>query len=217
MMKLLKKELKLTASPLSFFFIAFGVIALAPGYPILVGCFFACLGIFQSFQAAREANDITYTALLPVAKADVVKAKYAFCAFIQLCYFLLTAAVALIRMTVLRHVVVYEANALMPANLVYLGFVLLIFGCFNAIFVGGFFKTGYKFAKPFITFIVVAFVIVGVAEVLFHIPPLAALGSLGFENLGVQLGCLLLGAVAYGSLSFFSMGKAIQDFERIDL
>lgn len=27
---------------------------------------------FQSFQNAREANDITYTALLPVAKGDII-------------------------------------------------------------------------------------------------------------------------------------------------
>ena len=75
MIKLLKKEMKIAASPLSYIFIAFGLMAFVPGYPILVGSFFACLGLFQPFQYAREANDITYTALLPVAKGDVVKAE----------------------------------------------------------------------------------------------------------------------------------------------
>ena len=79
MIKLLRKEIKLAASPLSYLFIGFGLMAFIPGYPILVGSFFVCLGLFQSFQAAREANDILYTVLLPVAKGDVVRAKYAFC------------------------------------------------------------------------------------------------------------------------------------------
>ena len=99
-----------------------------PGYPILVGSFFVCLGLFQSFQTAREANDLTYTALLPVEKRDVVRAKYAFCCFIEICYFTLTGAVTLIRMTLLSNAAVYRNNVLMNANLVYLAFVLLITG-----------------------------------------------------------------------------------------
>ena len=119
MLKLLAKELKLTASILSYVFIVFALMAFLPGYPILVGTFFCCLGIFQTFQAAREANDITYTALLPVAKRDIVKAKYNFCVFIEACYFLLTAAVTLIRMTIFADAIAYTNNALMAANLVY--------------------------------------------------------------------------------------------------
>ena len=72
MIKLLRKEIQLAASPLSYFFIGFGLMAFVPGYPILVGSFFVCLGLFQSFQTAREANDLTYTALLPVANRDLL-------------------------------------------------------------------------------------------------------------------------------------------------
>nr|MCR5150145.1 ABC-2 transporter permease [Clostridiales bacterium] len=101
MIKLLKKELKLASSPLSYIFIAFGLMSFLPGYPVLVSAFFVCLGMFQSFQYMREANDITYTVLLPVAKSDTVRAKFAFCVLIELCYFILTSVPALIRMTVL--------------------------------------------------------------------------------------------------------------------
>ena len=105
----------------------------------------------------------------------------------------------------------------MAANLVYLRFVLIIFGCFNLIFVGGFFKTAYKFGKPFVCFIIAAFLIVGMGETLFHIPGLEALGALGFEHLGTQLGALWLGIVLYIALTFVSMTKAAQDFETIDI
>ena len=217
MTNLLKKEVKLAASPLSYLFIAFALIAFVPGYPILVGAFFCCLGLFQSFQSAREANDITYTVLLPLGKGDAVRAKYVFCIFIEMLYFLITTAVTLIRMTMLADTPVYRTNALMPANLVYLGFVLLIFGCFNGIFVRGFFKTAYKFGKPFVTFIIVAFVIIGIAETLVHIPFFTALRVLDFQHLGTQVSCFSLGCGAFALLTALSMRKAIKNFEKIDL
>lgn len=217
MIKLLKKEMKLAASPLSFIFIAFGLMAFVPGYPILVGSFFACLGLFQSFQSAREANDITYTSLLPVAKSDIVKAKYAFCIVIELCYFALTSIPVLIRMTVLSDASVYRTNVLMNANLVYLGFVLLILGLFNLVFTGGFFKTAYKFGKPFVTFIIVAFLVVGAGEALFHIPALSGLNAFGFTHMGLQVSVLAAGIVIFILLTALSLQLSIKSFEKIDL
>ena len=217
MLNLLKKEMKLAASPLSYIFIAFGLMAFLPGYPILVGSFFVCLGMFQSFQYMREANDIQYTALLPVAKGDTVRAKYFFCIIIEFFYFVVTAIPVTLRLTVLSDAPAYRNNALMNANIVYLGFVLLILGLFNFIFIGGFFKTAYKFAKPFVTFIVAAFLIVGVGEILFHIPKLSALNAFGFTHLALQASVLTAGAAAFALLTAVSMRKAIKNFEKIDL
>ena len=101
MLKLLRKEMKLTASILSYLFIAFGLLTFCPGYPILVGAFFVSLGIFQSFQNARETNDILFSTLLPVAKREVVKGKYLFVCFIELCGLLLMGIAVVLRMTVL--------------------------------------------------------------------------------------------------------------------
>lgn len=217
MKKLLNKEIKLSASPLSFLFIVFGVMALIPNYPILCGAFFICLGIFQSFQTSRENSDILYSALLPVSKSDVVKSKYTFCVFIELCGFVLMAAATLVRMTLLKDAAVYRNNALMNANLVYLAFALLIFALFNLIFVNGFFKTAFYFAKPFVIFIIAAFLTIGVAETLHHIPPLEKLNAFGFDELPLQLAFLAAGTVLYAVITLTSMKKSIRRFEKIDL
>ena len=87
MSALLRKEIRLSSLPLTWLFISFGVMTLIPGYPILCSVFFITLGIYQSFQSAREANDILYSALLPVAKNDVVKGKYQFVMTVELCGF----------------------------------------------------------------------------------------------------------------------------------
>ena len=65
MTRYLYKELHLAASPISWWFLAGALMTLLPGYPILVGSFFICFGVFQSFQHARESNDVLYSVLLP--------------------------------------------------------------------------------------------------------------------------------------------------------
>lgn len=217
MSALLKKEMRLSASILSYLFILFAFMTLLPGYPILCGAFFITLGLFQSFQSAREANDIVYTALLPVAKHDVVKGKFLFCVFIELTGFVLMAALTLVRMTLLSNAMVYRQNALMNANPFFLAVVLLIFGLFNWIFVGGFFKTAYKFARPFVTYIIVCFLVIGVAEALHHVPGLEALNAFGFEQLALQLAALFGGILAYGLITLVSYKAACTRFENIDL
>ena len=217
MKKILNKELTLSASILSYLFTLFGLMFFIPGYPILCGVFFVTLGIFQSFQNAREANDIVFSALLPVAKKDVVKGKFLFSCFIELCSILLMVIATLIRMMVLEDVVVYRNNAMMNANFFALGIALFIFGLFNLIFIGGFFKTAYKFGKPFVTHIIVTFVMIGIGEALHHIPGLEAVNAFGFAHFGLQFALFALGAMAYIALTVISYRCACRNFERIDL
>lgn len=214
---LLKKEMRLSALLLTYLFIGFAFMALLPGYPILCGVFFITLGIFQSFQSAREANDILFSALLPVAKRDVVKGKFQFVMMIELCGFAIMVFLTVIRMTTLAEAPAYRQNALMNANPFFLGMVLLIFGVFNVIFVGGYFKTAYQLGKPFVIYIFVAFFIIGVAETLHHIPGLDALNAFGFDHIGLQLSLLAIGVLFYTWMTYLSYKKACRDFEKIDL
>lgn len=217
MTKLIRKEFKLSAHILSYLFIAFGLMTFIPGYPILVGVFFSCLGIFQSFQSYRESNDIAYSILLPVTKKDIVKAKFIFVIIIELLTFTLMAIITLIRMTLLQNVSAYVNNALLTANFVFLGYALILFGLFNILFVRGFFKTAYNFGKPFISFAVVGFLFVGLAESLRFFPGLAALNSFGFDNIAIQSFVLLIGILLYSIFTFVGYKQSVKTFEMIDL
>lgn len=217
MTNILRKELKLSASILSYLFIAFGLMFFLPGYPVLCGPFFVCMGIFQSFQNTRETNDIVFSALLPISKKDVVKGKFEFVCFIELCGAAVMLIATLIRMTVLSDSTVYLSNALMNANLFALGIALVLFGLFNLIFVRGFFKTAYKFGKPFVTYIIVNFVVLGIAEAVHHVPGLEKVNSFGFENLGLQIILFAVGAIIYALLTLSAYKGSCNDFEKIDL
>ena len=217
MKKLLYKELHLAASPLSYWFMAAALLTLIPGYPILLGAFFTTLGIFYSYQTMRENNDITYSLLLPVSKADVVKSKFAFTVTIEMGSFFLMTLLTLLRMTLLKNAPPYVDNPLMGANLVFLGYVLLIFGLYNAVFVRGFFRTAYYFGKPFIFYGIVSMLVIAAAEVLHHIPGLEALNAFGFAQIGTQLAVLFAGAVCFLLLTCLAVRNSVRSFERIDL
>ena len=217
MRNILLKEVKLSASLLSFLFIPFGLMFLLPGYPILCGVFFVTLGIFQSFQNAREANDMVFSALLPISKRDVVKGKYLFTCTIELCSGLVMTLAVALRMTVFSDAAVYRSNALMNGNLFALGMAFVGFGLFNLIFVGGFFKTAYKFGRPFVGYIIAVFLTIGIAEALHYIPGFGFLNAFGMEYFAVQLLLMGLGVVFYLAVTLLSYQKACKRFEKIDL
>ena len=214
---LLIKELRLAASPLSYIFLAASLMTMLPGYPILMSAFFICFGVFHSFQNAREANDTLYTVLLPVKKKDFVRAKFFFTCLIQAAGFILCAALTALRMTLLADATPYVGNALMNATPYYLAFVLLIFTAFNVLFVGGFFKTGYKIGIPFLIFGIAVFLLVIPAEILPHIPGFTFLRTPAGERLGVQFILLLAAVVVWGISTVLACRKAENRFEKIDL
>ena len=216
MKKLFYKEMKLSANPLTYWFIAFSAMTMIPNYPILVGSFFICLGIFHTYQQIREYDDVTYTVMLPVKKRDIVTAKYLFVLFIELTAFILCTLLTIIRMKILGTAVPYATNQLMNANMAYLGYTMIVFAVFNSIFLAGFFKTTYKIGKPFFIFCVVSFIIIIMGEILHHIPDLESLNNP--SNLSMpQVVIFAIGVVVFMLCTWLSYQKAVKDFEGIDL
>lgn len=217
MRNIMLKETKLSASLLSYLFILFGLMFFLPGYPVLCGAFFSALGLYKSFEFAREANDTVFSLLLPIARKDVVKGKYGFSCLIELCTLFLMTVSVIVRMTVLKEAAVYRSNALMNANFFALGAAFFLFGLFNWIFVGGFFKTAYKLGRPFIVYIIVGFLSIGVFEALHHIPGLEVLNAFGTDKLMIQVLLLAAGIATWLLMSVLSYRRACTRFEKIDL
>ena len=217
MKSLLNKDIRLWASPLAWIFLLAAGMTMLPGYPILVGSFFVCFGIFQSFQSGRENNDILYSVLLPIRKVDVVRSKYRFTVMIQMIGFVIMAALTVLRMTCMADSAVYRMNALMNATPYYLGFALLVFTAFNVFFVGGFFKTAYKIGIPFLIYGIATFLIIAIGETMHHLPGLSYLHTQGGEKLGIQFAFLAICVLVYVLGTLLSCKASMHKFERIDL
>jgi len=217
MKNLLRKEFLLSTPLLTFLFLGFTAMTFIPGYPILCGAFFVCFGIFQGYQLGREDNDILYTVLLPVRKADAVRAKYAAAVVLQMAAFAAFSLFTWVRMVYLSDTPVYAANVLMGANPVFLAFVLIIFASFNVLFIGGFFKTAYRYGKPFVLFLIGNFLIIAIGETAHHLPGLGWLNTLDFHHLGKQLPILASAAVLYFAATALSCRASQRRFEQTDL
>ena len=217
MKKLLIKEFKLASNPLTFFFAAATVMTMLPGYPILLGSFFVCLGIFYSFQNAREANDVIYSVLLPVKKTDFVKSKYLYVVILEAISFAVACALTALRMTVFGDSPAYLKNALMNATPFYLALVLLVFTAFNVLFLGLFFRTGWKIGVPFLIFVAASMLIVFAGEALHFFPGMAWLNAPHGEKLAVQFIILGVSALVYCGATALSLSRSKKRFEAIDL
>ena len=138
-----------------------------------------------------------------------------FCMVVELCYFILTSVTVLIRTTLLSEVAAYRNNALMNANLVYLWLCFADFRLFNLIFVGGFFKTAYKFAKPLCCVYYRCFFGCRHWRNVFHIPVLSALNAFGFRGTSFAGGRIYSWHSRFLLLTAISMCWAIKNFEKI--
>lgn len=217
MRNILRKEVRLCTLPIVCLFVFFGLMFLFPGYPVLCGAFFLTLGLYQNFRYARECNDLMFSVLLPIAKRDVVKGKFAFACIAEMCCFALMLISVIVRMTVLSDAPIYRENALMNANLFALGMALVLFGIFNLVFIGSFFKTGYQTGRPFLAYMVFCFCVIAISEALHHIPGMEILNAFGFEHFGLQIGLFAAGAICFAGLTILSFRKSCYRFERIDL
>lgn len=218
MKNLLYKELKTFVSPLNYLFFAFTLMAFIPGgYPLLVSSFFIMMGVFVSFQIAREHHDTLFTVLLPIKKTDAVKARYLSVCMLQLISMVFFAAFTAIRITLLSSLPAYSTPTLMPANLTFLGFAFISFGLFNIIFLKGFFKTAYYYAKPFIIYIIVVFITVAVEETLGFLPFTVFLKSQSGSDLLLQIPVLAIGIIFYFLSTFLSLKSAQKKFTTLDI
>ncbi len=216
MKKLLFKELRLSSAAITYFFLLFSFMTFLPGYPIVTGSFFVCMGIFYSFQFARESNDSVYMLLLPVSKKQVVGAKYLFVLFLEIAAFVIMILCTLFRMTFLSTAPVYTENALLSANFFFLGFCLVSFGLFNLVFVRGYFKTAYKIGVPFLIYCLLEAVVISASEAVGHFPGLEFFTVTDFSFLNAQLIGLAVGAVFFVLATLFSYIRAKSSFERLD-
>jgi len=102
----------------------------------------------------------------------------------------------------------------MNANFFALGMACVIFGLYNMIFVGGFFKTAFKLGRPFVIFIIACFLVIFTAESLHHIPGLEKLNAFGTNEITFQLIMIISGILVFLLITVLSFRRACRRFEK---
>ena len=164
---LIKKEWKLTVTPVPLLFLLLSALVLVPSYPYYVTFFYNALGIFLMLQAARENRDVYYMALLPLTKRDLVRARFSTIVTLQLLQALVCVPFMLLR----RGYAEINNPVGIEANLAFLGFGFMLMGLFDLVFLPMHYKNGYDLGKPFVISSIVLFFAIVLLEALDHIVP----------------------------------------------
>lgn len=210
---LLFKEIMLSVHPTSIVFVLLGCLVLVPAYPYSVIFMFGCLAPYITFLNGRETNDAWYTALLPVTKQEMVRAKCMLTVFFQLIQMFIS-----IPFMLLRNAIAFPNNPVgLDATLAWYGLGLIIYATFDLIFLPAFYKSGYKVGRSFILASIPMLILIVAAESSAHIPQLAWMDSYKPEHLLMQLPILLAGIVYYVVFLMLSYKLSVRRFERVDL
>jgi len=212
---LIKKEWKLTVTPVPLLFLLLSALVLVPSYPYYVTFFYNALGIFLMLQAARENRDVYYMALLPLTKRDLVRARFSTIVTLQLLQALVCVPFMLLR----RGYAEINNPVGIEANLAFLGFGFMLMGLFDLVFLPMHYKNGYDLGKPFVISSIVLFFAIVLLEALDHIVPYmkTVCESYASADLVRQLPVLLGGMAVYALEVWLAYQKSAARFEKVDL
>ena len=215
MKTLMKKEWMLAMTPVPLLFLLLSGLVLVPSYPYYVTFFYNSLGIFLLLQAARENRDLYYMAILPIAKRDMVRARFSTVVTLQLLQILACAPFLCIRAGY-AHI---NNPVGIEANLAFLGFGFVLMGLFDLIFLPMHYKNGYDLGKPFVLASAAQFLVIGVLETLDHIVPYmkTVCESYAPADLVRQLPVLLGGMAVYALMVLLAFRTSVRRFETVDL
>ena len=216
MRQLLHKELHLALHPTNVIFLFFAVMVFIPGYPYYVPAFFSTLGIQFLCVSARENRDTDFTMALPVRKRDVVRARMALAAGLEVLQLALMIPCFLIKDAL--YPAGMENPVGMEANFALLGIAMVLLGVFNLIFFPGYYRDIRRIGVPFVKGMVALWVLMLAFESFtYFLPFFQQLDTRGTVFLTGKLLVLALGAAAFAALTALAYRSSVRRFEALDL
>ena len=213
--KLLKKELSLCLHPAAVLMVFLGALVLAPNYPYAVTFFYMTLGVFFICLEGRENHDVTFTMTLPVAKGDVVTARFLFVVLLELLQLLVVAAFLVLRARILP----VPNAAGMDANLTLLGEGFLFFGLYHLVYFPSYYRDVSKVGSSFVKACIFSFLFVAVDIVLCYTLPLFrdVLDTPDPQHMGEKLAFFFAGLVCWLLFTLLALRISRRRFERLDI
>lgn len=216
MKNLLYKEFKLAAHPTTYLFLVLCAMMLIPNYPGYVYFMYICLSIFFIFLGGRENKDIFYTALLPVRKRDIVKARFMMIVIMELVQVALAIPLAVLA----NHLYQSAPNlAGIDLNVAFFGSVFIFYAVFNLTFLPIFYRSAYKVGVALIYGGIALLLYYVAAEMLVWIPsPVSQfLDTLDPAMMIAQVPILLGGLLIWIVVTLLAYRMSAANFEKVDL
>lgn len=215
MKALQSKNWRLAMSPVPLLFLLLSGLILIPNYPYYVTFFYNSLGIFMWMQSLRENRDTAYMMLLPVTKAEMVRALLRTVVQLELLQLL-----ACVPFMVLRASYGHLNNAVgIEANAAFLGLGLVQMGLFNLVFFPMHYRNAYDLGKPFLAASAAELFYIVLVEACDHVIPYmkTVCESYALSDQLRQWPMLLGGVAVFALLTWAAERSSVRRFEKVDL
>ncbi|MDD3414957.1 MAG: ABC-2 transporter permease [Lachnospiraceae bacterium] len=217
MKELLYKEVKLCNHPTIYIFPFLTTMLLIPSYPYYVAFIYNCLAIFLVFLYGRENKDTFFSTMLPVRRKDIIKARCIIITLIELLQILLSIPFAILRTIINQNETGNLAG--IEANPAFYGFVFIMYGIFNLVFLIIFYKDAFSAGKAFAFAGTIMALYIIVMEVAVQVIPNLKFSLDTTERFLMikQVPILVCGIIGYILFIWIAYLKSIKNFEKVDL
>lgn len=217
MVNLLIKELKLGVHPAFYVMpLLTGALMFIPGWLyFLVILYFCFITIPNMFGDYKSQNDLLFTAMLPVTKNDIVKAKIFFIILLEMLHMVVAVAFGMISMRLYSDATYFFFKPVFG----FWGLCFVMLAVFNVIFLPMFFRTGYKYGMATTASIAAALLFAAGAEWLGiqNSYVFELFKGTGADHLGTQLALLAAGIVIFAIGALITYHISIRRFEKVEM
>lgn len=214
MKELILKEIALVVHPSTYCLMVLGALVLIPQWPYMIVLLYGILIAFFNGMNAREMRDFAYSFSLPVSRAGMVRARIFVMIGIETIMLVIMLICVCLRIP-LGINGIDQPLVGMPANLALIGFSLVTFALFNAVFFPLYYRDPSKVGIPFLIACVVAMVFGILFEAIPFLPftLCGQIAGTGFAYLDVQLVVLGIGIVAFIFGNIIATKRSIATFK----
>jgi ABC-2 type transport system permease protein len=212
MKNILAKEFKLGIHWINFLFpIVLGALMLIPQWVyFLVPLYFCFISVPNLFGLFKANNDITFSAILPVTRSQIVQGRILTFVILELMHIFWAMVFTLIHNSLFT-----MKNFMLDQNAAYFGLVFVMFGIFNLILFPAFFRTAYKYGVAVVVAIVGGMLFAGAVEMLVLFSPQANYILEGNQTTPWII--LAGGILLFAGANFLSAGLSVKLFNKVNI
>lgn len=217
MYNLVMKDLKLGVNPIFFIMpVLTGALMLIPGWIyFLVPLYFCWLTIPNTFAGFKVQNDLLFTAMMPVTKKDMVKARVTVIVLLEMWQIGVAMIFGMFTLRLYPHLIYF----FFAPHLGFWGLCFVMLAIFNIIFIPMYYKTAYKYGKAAFASIAAAMLFAGIAQWLGIRSSFVAdifMGT-GVDNKALQASILIAGIVIFLAFTLIAYRVAVKRFLKVEV
>ncbi len=213
---LVYKELKLLIHPVTiiYFFVSAGM-ALIPDYPRFIGPFYILVGIMITMSTEAQYRDKEFCGILPVTKAETVKARMIIVILMEMITILASVPTAIAAAALYSDIA--EPSMIAP-NFIVIAEVLLGYAAANTIMVSANYRKRFKVIVPSIIGMLVYFMLGGFCELFVTaLPGMEFMRTNTAADLLRQIPYLIVSLLIYLLAGYLTCRSAIASYEKAEI